>query len=251
MRESRIIMGMPVSVEIVDTKEWRGSMQKVFDYFTYIDDTFSTYKEGSEMSRINRGELTPHSYSSDMQEIMRLSGETKDATNGYFDITTPAGTIDPSGLVKGWAIREAAKLLLREGFKRFYIEVGGDIQTAGSNAKQEPWMIGIRNPFNRDEIIKVIDPKGKGIATSGTYIRGSHIYDPHAKKEVTSDIVSLTVIGPDVYEADRFATAAFAMGRNGIYFIEELPGFEGYAIDSKGIATQTSGFETYVYDASN
>jgi thiamine biosynthesis lipoprotein len=57
--------------------------------------------------------------------------------------------------------------------------------------------------------------------------------------------VSITVIGPDVLEADRFATAAFAMGKGGIAFIENLPGFEGYAIDAQGIATMTSGFGAY------
>jgi len=50
----------------------------------------------------------------------------------------------------------------------------------------------------------------EGIATSGTYLRGEHIYNPKTG-EAASEIVSLTVIGPNIYEADRFATAAFAM----------------------------------------
>ena len=54
------------------------------------------------------------------------------------------------------------------------------------------------------------------------------------------------MIGPDVYEADRFATAAFAMGAHGIQFIERRPGLEGYQIDRNGIATFTSGFERLV-----
>jgi thiamine biosynthesis lipoprotein len=54
------------------------------------------------------------------------------------------------------------------------------------------------------------------------------------------------VIGPNVYDADRFATAAFAMGRNGIEFIEKLAGFEGYLIDQERQATYTSGFERLV-----
>jgi thiamine biosynthesis lipoprotein len=60
-----------------------------------------------------------------------------------------------------------------------------------------------------------------------------------------SEIVGLTVIGADVLEADRFATAAFAMGRDGIVFIEETPGLEGYAIDNAGRATFTSGFGAF------
>jgi thiamine biosynthesis lipoprotein len=60
-----------------------------------------------------------------------------------------------------------------------------------------------------------------------------------------TDIVSLTVVGPDVLEADRFATAAFAMGRDGIGFIEARTGLEGFAIASNGTATETSGFGAF------
>jgi thiamine biosynthesis lipoprotein len=77
-------------------------------------------------------------------------------------------------------------------------------------------------------------------------VRGQHIYNPHQSHTPIRDIVSLTVIGPDIYEADRFATAAFAMGRQGIQFIEHLQGFEGYLIDAQARATFTSGFERYV-----
>ena len=80
----------------------------------------------------------------------------------------------------------------------------------------------------------MIQPRGHGIATSGTYVRGQHIYDPHKPERPIVDIVSLTVIGTDVLEADRFATAAFAMGRAGIEFIEQRDGLEGYVVDRNG-----------------
>ncbi len=128
----------------------------------------------------------------------------------------------------------------------FFVDAGGDIQTGGKNPDGEEWTIGIRNPFNEREIIKAVTPKGRGIATSGTYVRGQHIYDPRRPGRPIEDIVSLTVIGPDVLEADRFSTAAFAMGKDGIHFVEELPGFEGYVVDARGIATQTSGFKGFV-----
>ena len=87
--------------------------------------------------------------------------------------------------------------------------------------------------------------QGRGVATSGSYVRGQHIYDPFRPAQRLDDIVSLTVVGADVLEADRFATAAFAMGRAGIYFIDERRDLEGYAIDAAGVATKTSGFERY------
>ena len=87
---------------------------------------------------------------------------------------------------------------------------------------------------------------GAGVATSGSYLRGAHIYNPHAPNAAVSDVVSLTVIGPNILEADRFATAAFAMGEAGIAFIERMDGLEGYQIDARGMAQMTSGLGRYL-----
>ncbi len=245
-------MGMPVTVEIDDAGVTETAIASVFDYFRAIDDTFSIYKENSEIAQINRGELPPEAYSDDMRTILALSEQTRQETNGYFDILHN-GILDPSGIVKGWAILQAATMLKEAGFQHFYIDAGGDIQVSGYKDGQPGrlWRIGIRNPFNRNEIVKVLAVTNKGIATSGTAIRGQHIYNPHDPGQQLLDVVSLTVIGPDVYEADRFATAAFAMGKKGISFIEELPGFEGYMIDTSARATYTTGFERYVLQNAN
>ena len=237
-------MGMPITVEVVDRSVTDADIENVFAYFRAVDDTFSTYKEHSEISKINRGELCEEKYSAEMKSILAVSEQTKQETRGYFDIQHNS-IIDPSGIVKGWAILNAAHMLKTAGFTNFYIDAGGDIQVAGTKGGN-PWHIGIRNPFNRNENVKVLAVTDKGIATSGTAIRGQHIYDPHHPHIPLQDIVSLTVIGPNVYEADRFATAAFAMGKRGIYFIEQLPGFEGYMIDAAAQGTFTSGFERYV-----
>lgn len=237
-------MGMPVTVEIVGGAQH--DLEPFFAYFTAVDARFSPYKQESEASRINRKEIAPDAYSADMNEIIDLAEETKRATQGYFDVTRPDGTFDPSGIVKGWAINNAALLAISHGHANFWIEAGGDIQTAGTNEHGSPWSVGLQSPFHAHDIVKVIYPHGSGIATSGTYIRGRHIYDPFTGQPVDTSCVSLTVIGPDVYEADRFATAAFAMGPDGIHFIEALPGFEAYAIDRDGVATHTSGFTNYL-----
>lgn len=239
---------MPIMVEIVDLNSSQEDIDKVFDYFEYVDGKFSTYKEESEISLINKGKINISEYSEDMKKVFTLSEETKQLTGGYFDIKTPRGLYDPSGLVKGWAIHNAAQILLGLGFKNFYINAGGDIQTAGFNSQNQSWKIGIRDPLKKEEIIiKIIAVSGQGVATSGTYIRGQHIYNPHQLDKPINEIVSLTVIGPNIYEADRFATAAFAMGRQGINFIEGLDGFEGYVIDNNGQATMTSNFKKYVH----
>jgi len=247
MKVTRHLMDMPITVEVVDANATVKDIDNVFDYLVYVDETFSVYKKNSEISKINRGEVLPRDYSLDMQEIFRLAEETKRQTNGYFDIKNTKGIFDPSGIVKGWAIYKAAQILENRGFKNFFVDIGGDIQTKGKNSEGQVWRVGIQDPFsNVSSIIKVLEIPDCGVATSGTYIRGQHIYNPYNRTQTFDDIVSLTVIGPNVYEADRFATAAFAMGKVGINFIESLLGFEGYIIDSSGHATMTSGFEKYV-----
>ena len=248
MKHTRLLMGMPISVEIVDPHATDAIFDEVYAYFTHIDERFSTYKPESEIEAINEGRLAPEDASEEMRLVFALSEETKRETGGYFDIRRPDGRIDPSGLVKGWAIGNAAQLIGKRGFENFYVDAGGDIQPHGHNAQGEKWAVGIKNPFDQKENVKVVFVNNEGVATSGTYIRGRHIYDPHAEgadKRAPEEIVSLTVIGPTIYEADRFATAAFAMGARGIQFIESLPGFEGYMIDKNKVATMTTRFDRY------
>lgn len=237
-------MGMPIKVDIVGPREAE-NIEAVFAYFESVDRRFSPYKADSEIEAINRSQLGEPNYSNEMREVLALAEQTKRETFGYFDIRTAPGSLDPSGIVKGWAIRNAAAIVSAAGTRDFFIDAGGDIQSSGRNAHGNAWSVGIRNPFDAKQIIKVLHPRGHGIATSGSYIRGRHIYDPHARDRPITDIVSLTVIGPDVLEADRFATAAFAMGKDGILFIEHTAGLEGYVVDSNGRATLTNGFGAY------
>ena len=245
MKQSRIIMGMPVTIEVVDSGVTVQNLDSVFAYFEYVDRKFSTYKPESEISLINRQEVTLEQSSEDMQAIFTMAEQTRQETDGFFNIDRN-GLYDPSGIVKGWAIYTAAELLRQSGLEDYFVDAGGDIQVSGKNAQGQDWRIGIQNPFNPNEIVKVLSVQNCGVATSGTYVRGPHIYNPKNSDQPVTGIVSLTVIGPDIYEADRFATAAFAMGPAGIVFMETLVGFEAYMIDPNGLATYTSGFERYV-----
>lgn len=237
-------MGMPITIEVIDSTATSAILDTVFGYFKEVDEQFSPYKETSELSQINAG-LEKASWSSEMREVLDLCQETSKLTDGYFNIKKD-NKIDPSGLVKGWSIYNASKLLDQHNIANYYIEAGGDIQVSGDfKEKNKGWKVGIRNPFQIDEIIKVVTLRNLGIATSGSYIRGQHIYNPLDHNAEITNIVSLSVIGPNVYEADRFATAAFAMGLKGINFINSLDGFEGYMIDNNKIATFTDGFNKY------
>jgi len=241
-------MGMPVSVEIIahSNSNQTQAIEEVFKYFEYVDETFSTFKETSEISKINQGITKKKDWSEDMKSVFALAEKTKLETDGYFDIVTNDGTYDPSGIVKGWAILNAASLIKKLGFENYYVEAGGDIQVSGKRSSTEPWRIGIKNPFDGSQIIKTVALlRNEGIATSGSYERGNHIYNPKDRHNKLVNIVSVTVIGPDVLEADRLATAAFAMQHKGILFLEKIH-VAGYMIDKNKQATMTSHFHKYV-----
>lgn len=235
-------MGMPIILDVPGATH--EELDRVFGYFHTVDARFSTYKHSSEVSRFNRGEIGLEQLSLDFLEILSLAEEAHQRTQGYFDIRTPDGLSDPSGLVKGWAIWNAARLVKDMGYSDYWVEAGGDIATSGVSPSGFPWSIGVRHPFDAQSVVQVIYPQGRGVATSGTYTRGMHIYDPYTGRSVETPYVSLTVVAPDVYEADLWATAAFAMGADAMPVLEATSGLEAFAIDTQGIATLTSGWES-------
>lgn len=242
IQETRMIMGMPITLMVHDGALDTTHIEKVFTIFNDIDKKYSPYREESEVSKLNKIPKLQRHYSHELASILKLAEETKKISNGYFDVEH-TGTFDPSGIVKGWAIQKAAEVVSL-WTKDFYIEAGGDIQVSGVNEEGTAWRIGIRNPFERSEHVMTVSLQDAAIATSGTAIRGAHIYDPVNEQELTS-IVSVSVISPRIVDADRMATAAFAMGEKGINFLENLAGYEAYFINKDGIAIQTSGWERY------
>src|SRR5689334_15659150 len=103
MKKTADIMGMPVSINIAEPHAKEKDIEKVFEYLRKIDKIFSTYKEESEISRFNNGLIKYKDLSDEVKKVLELCEETKKETDGYFDIERE-GKIDPSGLVKGYAI---------------------------------------------------------------------------------------------------------------------------------------------------
>ena len=126
-------MGVPIIVNIIDDEVKQELFNEVFDYFTYVDEKFSTYKETSEITAINNGKIKIEEVSDDMKLIFKLSEETKKISSGYFDIVGRDGKYDPSGIVKGWSIFNASNLLKSRGVKNFIVEAGGDMEISGKN----------------------------------------------------------------------------------------------------------------------
>jgi thiamine biosynthesis lipoprotein len=193
------------------------------------------------VSRINRGELRLEDAGQLVNQVVNLSRLYEHATEGYFSSWID-GRLDPSGLVKGWAVDRACSILDRHGYADYFVDAGGDVQTRGRNVNGGPWRVGIRHPVERDKVARVVLASGLAVATSGTYEKGEHIRDPHTGKPANAWL-SFTVVGSDILEADVFATACFAMGLSGLEFVARHVGYEAYAIDRQLGASYTTGFE--------
>src|SRR5437879_5115373 len=78
------VMGMPIVVELRG-EDVVGAVVRVFDWFRFVDETFSTYKAESEISRLARGELAPENAHADVREVLARCDELRGETDGYFD----------------------------------------------------------------------------------------------------------------------------------------------------------------------
>lgn len=238
-------MGMPITIEVVGPNATEDDLDDAFTYLREVEARFSTYLPDSEMTRLNHGLVTYDTASPAMRDMLDRADDTRRETGGHFNAWRD-GRCDLAGVVKGWAIKAVADRLASRGHRDYLVNAGGDIQTAGGNVDGEAWRVGIRNPADVTQVVKVVHLSGEGIATSGTYERGDHIYRPVPVAPDDDPLVAITIIGPNVYDADRFATAAFAMDAHGIAFVHSLEGFEGYAIHASGIARYTAGFRRYL-----
>lgn len=242
VRRVEQIMGMPVSIDVRDHEVDADVLERMFDWLRFVDATFSTYKDESEISRLNRGELALGDAHPDVRGVLDRCESLRLETNGYFDVrAASAEAIDPSGLVKGWAVDRAAALLDDAGLRNYAVNVAGDMRLRGGALPEQCWSVGIQHPLERDSIAAVVEANDLAVATSGAYARGDHVVDPHTRRP-PSGVLSVTITGPELATADAYATAAFAMGEAGIHWAAGLPGYEAMTILADERVLSTPGF---------
>jgi FAD:protein FMN transferase len=174
-----------------------------------------------------------------VSEVLTRCTALERATDGYFS-ARPAGRLDPSGLVKGWAIDGAADRLAAAGARSFCVNAGGDLVARGRPDADRGRRVGIRHPVDHDAVAAVLEVTDLAVATSGAYERGAHILDPHTG-QAPAGLLSVTVVGPDLATADAYATAAFAMGAGGPAWAASLAGYDALCITDDHRVLSTPG----------
>jgi len=241
VRRVEQIMGMPIVVDVRDADVDEAALDHVFAWFRWVDATFSTYKEDSEISRLARGEISLGDTCGEVRWVLGRCEELREETRGFFDARA-SGKLDPSGLVKGWSVDRAAELLRHAGIRNFAVSAAGDMCLSGRAVPDLTWQVGIQHPLECLKVAAVVEANELAIATSGAYARGAHIVDPYSGR-APEGVLSVTVVGPELATADAYATAAYAMGPDfGPPWTARLRGYEAMTILESGTVLSTGGF---------
>ncbi|WP_353946983.1 FAD:protein FMN transferase [Streptomyces sp. HUAS MG91] len=206
----------------------------------HVDRVFSTYREDSAVSALVRGERVPDAWWPEVDEVLELCARAERESEGWFSARHSAA-LDPSGVVKGWAVERAARLLCDAGAAAVCVNGGGDVQLHGG-----PWRVGIAHPLEPGAVAAVVASAAGAlaVATSGTAERGCHIVDPHTGRPPDGAPASLTVVYPGLTRADTVATAAYARGAGARAWLELLPDVAAFAVDADGTTWTTGRFDT-------
>src|SRR5690349_4827166 len=205
--EVRHIMGMPIGIDVRDGEAV--DLEPAFAWLGEVDATFSTYRDDSEISRLDRGEIALADCRPEVDEVLTRCLALERATGGFFS-ARPGERLDPSGLVKGWAVAGAAERLAGAGARCFCINAGGDVVARGRPEPDRLWRVGIRHPVEHDQLAAVVEVEDLAVATSGEYERGAHIVDPHTGRP-PAGLLSVTIVGPDPGPAGPSAPAALPL----------------------------------------
>lgn len=230
------VLYIEASSTTVDRAAIDAAIVDVKNFVVEVDRDFSTYKEGSFVSRLRRGEIEIEQCPRGVQEVWDACLHAKSLSDGAFDPWAVAGGFDPSGYVKGWAADKCAEILLAAGAAHLQVNAAGDVTVRGGNlldsGEVEPWRIGVVNPDNKHEVVQVFELIDGAVATSGTYERGAHITDPFTGV-IAIGAKSATVVGPDGGLADAMATALMVTGDDGAKFFgrNELNQYSAWCID--------------------
>ncbi|MFG2678761.1 FAD:protein FMN transferase [Streptomyces sp. NPDC048392] len=209
-----------------------------------VDEVFSTYRDGSQISRLACGQLTVAGCVPEVAEVLELAAEAERVSGGWFS-TRYRGQLDPTGIVKGWAVERAARRIAAAGASGVSVNGGGDVQLLGTPGAARPWRVGVSDPLRPGGLAAVVSAAGAAelaVATSGSAERGAHVVDPRTGRSAVTDLLSVTVVAPRLTWADCWATAAFAMGaREGLGWLEALDGVEALLITAGDEVRCTGG----------
>lgn len=158
--------------------------------------------------------------------------------------------IDLGGIAKGFAVDQAIQHLKSIGIKHALVSAGGDTRVLGDR-RGRPWLVGIRDPANNDEVITLLPLQDEALSTSGDYERFfiedgviyHHIIHSSTGKSA-SEVRSVSIIGADTTTTDALSTSVFVLGiKAGLNLLNDLDGIEGVIVDHQSKLYYSEGLK--------
>jgi FAD:protein FMN transferase len=173
-----------------------------------------------------------------------------DPANHSVAFGKPGMRIDLGGIAKGYAVDRGIELLRKRGFDHAMVNSGGDTRVIGDR-QGKPWMIGIRHPDRKDEVVLRMPLEDAAFSTSGDYerffeeggVRYHHILDP--KTGLSPHAVrSVTIIASTATRTDGLSKTVFILGpEKGLAFINSLTDADAIVIAADGKVSYSKGLQ--------
>jgi thiamine biosynthesis lipoprotein len=242
---------MPVSLALrgrhASTPEGRRAWDRVVAELAEVDRVFSTYRSDSWVCRLDRGEVSLDDCPPEVAEVLALGEQAERESGGAFSIRRPGvdghPVLDPTGVVKGWAVERASAQLDELPDTDYSLSAGGDLVCRVRTNGGAPWRIGIEDPRSPDQIVAVVPVTNGAVATSGSSRRGGHLVDARSGLAPTG-VASVTVLAPSLTWADIDATAAYAHGPDAARWLGTRPGRRGLVVWADGSTTLVDAART-------
>jgi len=155
-----------------------------------------------------------------------------DLADNSAEITKAGVKIDLGGIAKGYAAEEVKKVVQKYNIEHAFVNLGGNVLVIGDKVDGSPWKIGIQDPREgRGNVMAVVDAVDLTIVTSGNYERYfeengklyHHILDPKTGYPAENNLLSVSIISENSFDADALSTAVYVMGlEKGMKFIENM-----------------------------
>lgn len=158
--------------------------------------------------------------------------------------------IDLGGIAKGFAVDQAIQHLSKLGIQHALVSAGGDTRILGDRLGR-PWLVGIRDPQNTDDVIAMLPLQDEALSTSGDYerffvegaVKYHHIIHPTTGESAT-EVRSASIVTTDSTTADALSTSVFVLGaKAGLELLNSLDGVEGVIVDQAGNLFYSAGLE--------
>ncbi len=165
-----------------------------------------------------------------------------DSINSTIFLKNKGMKIGFGSIGKGYAADKGRELMQKKGIKAGIVNASGDIATWGTQPNGKPWAIGIRNPFKRQKVAKILKLKNSAVATSGSYekyaeidgVRFSHIINPKTGFPATG-LTSVTIYGPSSEFCNALSTSIMVLGeKEGLKLAQKFPEYRYLLITDEG-----------------